>query len=547
MIRSVFSGLGRAGRGPGGSAADVWHRRAAAVPESEAAAVPRRADDGLEPFLAQIRPTSWNQPTARGCYDLLVIGGGTVGITAAEWARARGARVALASDDPLGLDGLAEGLPREVLLRVAGEACRMRGLADGAWPDARLGRLDFSAVSRELFAARQAAAAHLAAARLVAAGIDVYLGPLAFVGPAQLKVAGETVRFRRALLVPVPRTIVPPVEGLEQLGYQTPETLGMLAGLPRRWAIVGDSPAACELAQAFCRLGSAVDLIVPGPRLLAGEEPAVSELLGRQFAADGIQVHVGWSCVLAQRTGAAKSLIIEQAGQRKKLLADEILIAGERGCEVDWLRPAMAGVTLAAARGSSHPATVPVGPALQTSNARVLSIGPQITDDVTNRRHVADVARLAVHNVLGWWPRRIDGLITPRWIHTEPAICRLGRVGPGAADDHAARKTESRVLDLPAEGPGPGRIVLRVGECRRRVVGATVVGPAAAELVGPLETLLRRQQAPRVLTWLRDTACISRRAGDPSDLAVVAWLRQQFSAAQVGRHVSCAEAAGEGA
>ncbi len=464
-------------------------------------ACPRHPEDGLDAsLLVRLRPPAWTNPQPHGCYDLLVVGGGAAGVAVAEHAASTGVRVALATDEPLGLDVLADALPRAVFLRSAGQVCQTRRAAATSWPDARLGRLDFASLVQQLSAARQEAADRYAAQALADRGIAVHLGPLVFTGPNCLKVAGQTLSFSRAVLAPVPRTALPDIEGLEDLGYQTPETLGMLAELPRRWAIVGSGTVACELAQAFRRLGSAVDLIIPDARLLAEHEPVIGDLMQRQFAADGIQVHCGWTCVRSQRTGAAKSLVIERAGQLKKLLADEILIAGERRCELGWLRLGAAGIAV-------NEAGIQADQRLRTSNPRILALGPGDATDVLAGEAVESLARLAVGNALSWRQRSTCEQLAPRWLRTDPLVCWLGRDSSRSvttwgdrADGSQAQEISSQAFPLPPESAagagltifngGIGWLVLRVAKHHRRVVGATVLGPAARDLVAPLTAML---------------------------------------------------------
>ena len=526
----------------------------AAIPAKPAVATlwPRRPEDGLNPaVLARVRPSDWINPQSPGRYDLLVAGGGAAGIAAAEHAASLGVRVALATDEPLGLDILADALPRAVFLRSAGQVCQIRRAAAAAWPEARLGRLDFPSLVEQLAAARQEAAERYAARRLAGRGVAVYLGPMSFTGPNCLKVAGQTLSFSRAILTPVARTTVPEIEGLEQLGYQTPETLGTLAELPRRWAIVGSTTVACELAQAFRRLGSAVDLIIPDGRLLADHEPVVGELLARQFAADGIEVHCGWSCQRGQRTGAAKSLVIQRHGQFKKLLTDEILVAGPRHCDLGWLRPSAAGLAM-------HGADIRADAWLRTSNARIFSIGPSDLGDALAGEAVEGVARLAVENAMSWRKRPAGELPAASWIRTDPLVCRLRRhaVRTGSLADNGAVGSQadtitSHVFLLPPESAGgagltlfggsapvggsgelgsSGWLILRVSRLHRRVVGTTVVGPAARDLVVPLTTILTDSPGSSAF-WVSRILKALRVPENASAASKPAWLERRVDEA----------------
>src|SRR6185503_12341953 len=92
-------------------------------------------------------------------------------------------------------------------------------------------------------------------------GVDVFLGDGRFTGRDTLEVAGQTLRFTRAVVATGGRPSSPPIPGLSEAGYLTNETVFSLTQLPARLAVIGAGPIGCELAQAFARFGSQVVLI----------------------------------------------------------------------------------------------------------------------------------------------------------------------------------------------------------------------------------------------------------------------------------------------
>ena len=65
--------------------------------------------------------------------------------------------------------------------------------------------------------------------------------------------------------------------------------------LPKHLLVLGGGPIGCELAQAFARFGAQVTLVEMAPRLLAREDPEVSEIVARRFTAEGIAPNNSWS------------------------------------------------------------------------------------------------------------------------------------------------------------------------------------------------------------------------------------------------------------
>jgi pyruvate/2-oxoglutarate dehydrogenase complex dihydrolipoamide dehydrogenase (E3) component len=113
----------------------------------------------------------------------------------------------------------------------------------------------------------------------------------------------RTLRGERILIAAGTSQRVPAdIAGLEAVPYHTPETIFDSAFLPRRLVVVGGGPPACELAQAYSRLGSEVTIIAPA--LLPGEDDAVRAALRRVFFRERIQHAVG-RAVRVEGTGRA--------------------------------------------------------------------------------------------------------------------------------------------------------------------------------------------------------------------------------------------------
>src|SRR5262249_4952633 len=119
----------------------------------------------------------------------------------------------------------------------------------------------------------------------------VYLGHTRFTEPNAVAVDGRELRFQKAVIATGSRPVAPGIEGLREGEYLTNETVFSLTELPRRLLVLGGGPLGCELAQAFRRLGSDVDLVHSGNNLLSKDEPEAGELLRRRFERDGIRLH----------------------------------------------------------------------------------------------------------------------------------------------------------------------------------------------------------------------------------------------------------------
>src|SRR4029453_4491123 len=118
------------------------------------------------------------------------------------------------------------------------------------------------------------------------------------------------------------RPIVPPIPGIERVRVFTSDTLWSLRELPQRLVVLGGGPIGCELAQAFSRSGSKATQVERLPRLLAREDPEVSEMLRGRFAAEGIDVLTGHRAV---RFEGPQLLVGEHGGPEKRVELDALL------------------------------------------------------------------------------------------------------------------------------------------------------------------------------------------------------------------------------
>jgi pyruvate/2-oxoglutarate dehydrogenase complex dihydrolipoamide dehydrogenase (E3) component len=154
-------------------------------------------------------------------------------------------------------------------------------------------------------------------------GAQVYLGHTRFTAPNIVDVDGRELRFRKAVIAAGSDPFVPPIDGLKTGEYLTNESVFSLTGLPARLAVIGGGPLACELAQAFHRLGSEVDLVSHTETLMPRDEPEAGELIRRRFEQEGLRLHLGYKAV---RAGGGRLTVQGPAGTRE--LPYDVLLLG---------------------------------------------------------------------------------------------------------------------------------------------------------------------------------------------------------------------------
>jgi len=444
------------------------------------------ADDQHSP---QVEARARKDPTPTGRYDLVVVGGGTAGGWAAVEARRLGWRVALVARAGTGDASPADVWAVEEALWQAARTVHQSACGrqfHGRSVEVR--QVDFARVLvwvRE-FSAKAVQEKQLQ--RLGKYGIEVYLGRPVFTGPDTLEVDGRALVFRRAVLAADTRAVAADPENANPCDCLTPEGLLKLAELPRRLAVIGTGPRQCRWAQAFRRFGSEVHLIGRAATILPEEDPEAARVVQQQLEKEGVRLHLECNCLSIEKTGNKHAVVLEKDGRKEKLFLDHTLVDSRR--EVD-----VAGLGLDAAGVAFSQRGVVVGADLKTTNRRVFAAG-----DVCGRRFAGPefaeaTGRLSVQNAFTRRRRRVDQLIIPRRVSTDPEIVRVG-LTPAEADGRgieidAYRAELNEVGQATPDRHGDGFAVVHVRRATGRILAACVVAEDARELIAPLMLLMR--------------------------------------------------------
>ncbi len=286
-------------------------------------------------------------PNSPDIYNLVVIGAGPGGVTAAREAAALGAKVALIERDLIGGDRLNVGcVPSKAIIRTARLYAEMRGAEDfGGQVPGNIG-IGFPMVMERMRRIQARLSRAASAQRLSEAGVDVYFGEARFAGSDTVAVAGEVLRFRKALIATGARPLTPPIPGLAEAGYLTNENVFNLTECPRRLLVIGGGPLGCELAQAFCRFGSHVIIAQDDPMFLPKEERDAAQILSDALARDGVEIHLNTTVVAVRMEGVEKIVDLVSDGDKFSVSVDEILAGIGRAPNVESMNLEAAGVRL---------------------------------------------------------------------------------------------------------------------------------------------------------------------------------------------------------
>jgi pyruvate/2-oxoglutarate dehydrogenase complex dihydrolipoamide dehydrogenase (E3) component len=444
-------------------------------------------------------------------YDLIVLGGGSAGLVAAVGAAKLGARVALVERRALGGDCLYTGcVPSKTLIASARFAHMMRragefGFAPLAW---QFKDDSFSAITGRVRRVIETVGAHDAPEVFRAEGVEIIFGTPRFVSPHELEIepqAGITekkrvLRARRFCISTGSRPAVPPVAGLNEVGFLTNEDVFQLETLPPTLVVLGGGPVGLELGQAFARFGSRVTIIEMGDRLLPREDEEVSAFIADVLRREGVEVLLQAKAINAERTGDGRRRItIEQQGEqvgqqhRRQIETDEILVATGRRPNTEGLNLERAGVRYDHER-------IHTDARLRTTVAHIYAAG-DVTGHFQFTHTAAYEAALVVRNALFFWPltRRADFRVVPWAIFTDPEVARVGLTEQEARAQHKRvrvyRATFADNDRAQTEDATTGFVKLICAGRRDKLVGAHLTGPHAGELIHEL-VLAMRQRLP---------------------------------------------------
>jgi len=414
--------------------------------------------------------------------DICVIGAGAGGLSVAAGAAQMGARSVLIEKAEMGGDCLNVGcVPSKALLAAAHSAEAVRGSGrfgvNGHEPE--IDMLKVRAHVRKVIAT---IAHHDSQERFEGLGVQVLRGAGRFLQPDLVEAAGKRVRAKRFVIATGSSPAVPPLPGLHEVAYLTNETIFDLAERPEHLIVIGGGPIGLELAQAQRRLGAEVS-VIDGFQILGKDDPEAAEVVRQRLLGEGLSLWEGARVIAVGRqgNGVAVTLAPSQGAAAETLRGSHLLIAAGRKANVDGLGLEEAGIEFG-------PGGITVDARLRTSNKKVFAIGDVIGG--YQFTHMAGYqAGIVIRNALFRLPAKADTRAVPWVTYTDPEVAQVGLTEKAARERFGDK---AKVLSwsfaendrAQAEGRSEGFVKAMI-DGRGRILGATIVGPQAGELLQP--------------------------------------------------------------
>jgi pyruvate/2-oxoglutarate dehydrogenase complex dihydrolipoamide dehydrogenase (E3) component/uncharacterized membrane protein YdjX (TVP38/TMEM64 family) len=431
---------------------------------------------------ASVRPAQFDR-------NLIVIGAGAGGLVSAYIAAAVKAKVTLIEAHKMGGDCLNYGcVPSKALIKSAKLAHQMRhganyGLSNTA------PTFSFKAVMQRIHDVIQAIEPHDSVERYTGLGVEVLQGYAKLVNPWTVEITlngGGTQRLtaRSIVIAAGARPLVPPLPGLDAVGYVTSDTLwdafAKLDEVPKRLVVLGGGPIGCELAQSFARLGSQVTQVEMGARIMVREDEEVSALAKASLEADGVAVLTGHKALRCELVNGEKTLVVEHAGAETRIPFDQLLCAVGRVARLTGYGLEDLGIPTNR--------TVETNEYLQTIYPNIYAAG-----DVAGPYQFTHVAAhqawyAAVNALFGDFKKfKADYRVIPWATFIDPEVARVGLNEQEAKEKNIAYEvTKYGIDDLDraiADSEAHGFVKVLTVPGKDTILGVTIVGTHAGDLL----------------------------------------------------------------
>ena len=419
-------------------------------------------------------------------YNLLVIGAGSAGLVSAYIAAAVKAKVALIERDRMGGDCLNTGcVPSKALLRSAKFLAQARRATELGIKGVQVD-VSFRDLMNRVQRVIKTVEPHDSVERYTELGVDCLQGEARITSPWTVEVTTpegtQTLSARSLVIAAGARPFVPPIPGLEDVGYLTSDTVWGLQERPQRLVVLGGGPIGCELAQAFARTGSQVTQVEMLPRLMVREDPEVSEMVMRRFRDEGIDVRIETKALSCTVEAGEKILIAEHAGEQLRIPFDAILVAVGRIANTQGYGLEELGIETTEQR------TVEVNDYMQTIYPNIYACG-DVAGPYQFTHTAAHTAWYAAVNALfGRFRRfRADFSVIPWATFTEPEVARVGLNETDAQAQGVAYEVTTYGLDdldrAIADEAAHGLVKVLTVPGKDKIIGATIVGEHAGDLI----------------------------------------------------------------
>ena len=449
---------------------------------------PLIAKKALDVFKARRVYAGYQKPKSFD-RNLIVIGAGAGGLVTAYIAAAVKAKVTLIEAHKMGGDCLNYGcVPSKALIKSAKLAEQVRNAGHYGLEDTDP-KFSFPKVMRRVHEIIAKIEPHDSVERYQVLGVEVLQGYAKLVDPWRVEIKhhdGRVQQFtsRAIVLATGARPFVPPLAGIEDVGYVTSDTLwdafAKLDQAPKRLIVLGGGPIGCELAQSFARLGSKVIQVEMAPRVMIREDEEVSALAKSTLERDGVTVLTDHKALRFKHNSTGKFMVVENAGVEHSIEFDALICAVGRVARLQGYGLEELGI--------ETNRTIVTNEYLETLYPNIYAAGDvagpyQFTHAAAHQAWYA-----AVNALFGQFKKfKVDYRVIPWTTFIDPEVARVGLNEQEAQEQGIAVEVTRYDLDdldrAITDGAAYGFVKVLTAPGKDKILGVTIVGEHAGDLL----------------------------------------------------------------
>jgi len=416
-------------------------------------------------------------------YDAIVIGTGQAGPSLAARLAGTGMHVAVIERGPFGGTCVNNGCTPTKTLVASAYAAHLARRASAYGVEAGSVKVDMARVKARKDALVERSTSSLAQWLSGLPNISIYRGQARFVGPRTVAVGGETLTAERVFINVGGRPYVPDLPGVRQVRFLTSESMMDVDFLPEHLLIVGGSYVGLEFGQMYRRFGSRVTIIEMAPRLVAREDPDVSDAIRDILAAEDIEIRLDARCLTLASAPEGVRVDLECAEGAPNVAGTHVLLAVGRVPNTDDLGLREAGID-SDARGY-----IKVDETLTTSAQNVYALGDCNGHGAFTHTAYNDY-EIVADNLLNGANRKVSDRIPIYGLFIDPPLGRLGRTEAEARkagyDILVGRMPMKDVARAREKGETQGFMKVLVDAGSKQILGAAILGVEGDEAVHSL-------------------------------------------------------------
>ncbi len=438
----------------------------------------------------------WQKPASFD-RNLVVIGGGSAGLVTSYIAAAVKAKVTLVEKHKMGGDCLNTGcVPSKALIRSAKLLSHMRRSQEFGIREAHAD-FDFAEVMERVQRVIKTVEPHDSVDRYTELGVDVIQGEAKITSPwsVDIKTAEgvQTLTTRNIVIATGARPFVPPIQGLEEVGYLTSDNVWELRERPQRLLVLGGGPIGCELTQSFARLGSHVTQVEMLTRIMIREDEEISEMVAARFREEGVDLRTQHKAKQFIIEDGEKVLICEDLANGNtdvRIPFDQVLVAVGRAANTTGFGMEALEIPLTQTR------TIETNDYLQTIYPNIYAAGDVAGPFQFTHTAAHQAWYVAVNALFDPFKKfRADYSVIPWATFVDPEVARVGLNELEANEQGIAYEVTTYGIDdldrAIADEEAHGMIKVLTVPGKDKILGVTIVGEHAGDLLAEYVVAMR--------------------------------------------------------